>query len=263
MSTYTMKTSYITRHSKKKRKLSLRVIFSFILAIFIIILSLFFILKIYTYLTTTSFFSIKHIKIYGNKILTDNDIKSFLNLNLGDNLLSINISELNYKLYTNNWIKSCLIKRELPDTITIYVEEKEPCFLLLDNDNNIFYADINGNKISKVYSSKYISLPILKLRTEMDKNILKNIIVAFKEKRFPFSLDQVQHIVVDSFQTEFFIKDIDTAIFLENNDIRRESIFLSKVISDLSAKRELNKVNRIIVIGNKIWVSYRRHFLKP
>jgi len=241
------------KYKRKRRTLDIfSLLFTLFLAISFVAIGSFIVLKLYYTITTMDYFSLKKIEIKGNEMLTYNDITSYLDLRLGDNLFSLNISELNRKLRRNPWVYESIIKRTIPDKLSIEIKEKEPFFLLKENDK-IFYADINGDRIDVLNPKKYLSLPLLVKR---DNISLKPIVFALREKGFPFSWQKIGGIKVKGKEVRLFIDGYNLWISLERKGLEGEITFLKKVFMDLKLKKELDRVREVKIAGNRAWVSY-------
>ncbi|MFA6098433.1 MAG: FtsQ-type POTRA domain-containing protein [Patescibacteria group bacterium] len=77
----------------------------------------------------------------------------------------------NILLFDKNWLKknissqydpqSVTVKKKLPDTLTVTIEEKKP-ILILQSANNYFYLEGNGNISSKIdQKEQAIGLPLI------------------------------------------------------------------------------------------------------
>lgn len=119
----------MARKIKKKVKL---LIYGFILLL---------ILSIYTILTST-IFELKEIEIIGNKNLSKEDIFKISSINLSENLFKYKLNKIENNIKQNPYVKNVKVKRKLPNTIYINIEE-------YSEDANIHtgnsYITINNN----------------------------------------------------------------------------------------------------------------------
>ncbi|KUJ95792.1 MAG: Polypeptide-transport-associated domain protein FtsQ-type [Desulfonauticus sp. 38_4375] len=241
------------RYKKNRKELDIfSFLFTLFLAMILIFLVSFIVLKFYYKVTTMDYFSLKEIEVNGNVMLTYNDINSYLGIKIGDNLFSLNISDLNRKLKENPWIYQSIIKRVLPDKLRIEIKEKEPFFLLKEKDK-IFYADIKGDKIDVLNPQKYLSLPVV---IKEENYSLEFITMALKEKGFPFSWQSIGGLEVKGEEVKIFIDDYKLWLSLELEGLEQEIAVLHKVLRDLKDKEELSQVKEIRVVNNRAWVSY-------
>ena len=111
------------------------------------------------FLTTTPIFNIKNINIVGNNQVTYDQIVSLSELSKDTNIFKNSKSKIEKNIKTNTYIKKVTIKRRLPDTIEITVEEKQKMFML-QFVNGYAYIDNQGYILEIV--NKKTDLPILK-----------------------------------------------------------------------------------------------------
>lgn len=82
--------------------------------------------KGYDFITTDEYFSIKNTKIIGNNFVSDKEIVSLMELHEGANIFKTGIQKLQKRISAHPWIMGVLIKRELPNSLLITVEERMP-----------------------------------------------------------------------------------------------------------------------------------------
>lgn len=111
------------------------------------------------FLTTTPIFNIKNIKIVGNNQVTYDQILSLSELSKDTNIFKNSKSNIEKNIKRNTYINNVTIKRRLPDTIEITVEEKQKMFML-KFVNGYAYIDNQGYILEIV--NKKTDLPILK-----------------------------------------------------------------------------------------------------
>ena len=111
------------------------------------------------FLTTTPIFNIKNINIVGNNQVTYDQILSLSELSKDTNIFKNSKSNIEKNIKRNTYINNVTIKRKLPDTIEITVEEKQKMFML-KFVNGYAYIDNQGYILEIV--NKKTDLPILK-----------------------------------------------------------------------------------------------------
>lgn len=111
------------------------------------------------FLTTTPIFNIKNINIVGNNQVTYDQILSLSELSKDTNIFKNSKSNIEKNIKRNTYINNVTIKRRLPDTIEITVEEKQKMFML-KFVNGYAYIDNQGYILEIV--NKKTDLPILK-----------------------------------------------------------------------------------------------------
>jgi hypothetical protein len=80
----------------------------------------------YDGVTQTSYFEAHTITVEGNKELSKGTILKQARLKLHDNILSVNVNTIRYRLMAHPWVAGAEIERALPDTIHIRVKERVP-----------------------------------------------------------------------------------------------------------------------------------------
>lgn len=99
--------------------------------------------KGYDFITTDEYFRIKNIRFIGNNIISDNELNSLMELSEGTNIFSIGMHKLQERMSSHPWIKSVLIKRELPNSLLINVEERMPIAVAVYKGRN-YLIDSDG-----------------------------------------------------------------------------------------------------------------------
>ena len=99
------------------------------LCVFVIFISVFF---IYTaiFLTQTKTFAIKKIEINELKYLTHKEVLKFAQIDIGDNLLSLNLNNIRINIKSNIYVFDAQISRQMPDIIKIKIKERNPIALI-------------------------------------------------------------------------------------------------------------------------------------
>jgi len=213
----------------------------------------------YRLVTGSNYFALKQIEIEGCKHLTYGEITSSLGLNLGQNILDLNIAELQYKLSKNPWIKKVYVRRELPDKIRIAIVERQAYFWV-KYGQKLFYANRLGERIAEVLPKNFISLPVLYVDAQCTraKEQLPIIVSLLDKKKFPFSWQDLAGIHLTSLnRMEAFLEKPRLKLSLDMDEILENVHRLSLVWKDLRNRGELNKVNKIHVLKGQVWVGFR------
>lgn len=224
-------------------------------------------LLLYLFVFKTDYFNIKTIKVSGNKKLSYDKIVKASLCKKGENIFKVDISNGEDSLLRLPYIKSCNIKRNFPNKITIEVQEREETGILSYN-NQFAYIDKDGYILSIREKSGEVSLPII-----------------FGLENFKLEEGDNLYEIVDNNNIEEFIRygnelnvlgvmkyinltDIDNAKIQLNNDIKvafgpfnnvkYKLRFLDKILEDINNKNiKANQIlfnkgdNPIIVIDNR------------
>jgi hypothetical protein len=113
----------------------------------------------YDAVTQTSYFQANTITVEGNKELSKVTILKQADLKLRDNILSVNVNTIRYRLMTHPWVAGAEIERALPDTIHIRVKERVP-IAIVDLDR-LFYLDEKGEIFKPLESSDKSRVPLV------------------------------------------------------------------------------------------------------
>ena len=132
-------------------------------------------------------FSIKEIIVSGNYHLDRDDIIGSINIKNGDQLLNVQFKDVNEKLGKNPWIKDVSLKKQLPGTLLIDIEEAVPKALLRIK-RKLYLIDREGRILERIKGDSMLFLPVIKdIRPKNEKGIseaLKLVDVLMKRDIF-------------------------------------------------------------------------------
>ncbi len=231
--------------------------YGIVTALFIFSLICFALYRSYNYATNSNYFQINLIEFSNNKILSNEELLTITNLELGSNILNHNINEIKFKLLENNWIENVTINRDLPDKFYIDVQEKKPFFIGI-HDENIYYLDKNLNIIDNVNKEKFISLPTFHVNSYNEDAINKIglFIDTLNNANMPFAIDEISWFSINSlYGYEFYIENINLQINVTINNFEQAIQNLTLALHDLKKRNEINKVNNIIALSDQVIVE--------
>lgn len=136
--------------AKKKRKVVFRLIKWTSLILILIGGGIYFLLS--------PFFNIKNIEIVGNQKLTNEEIISLSQIQIDENTFKLVKSKVQKSIKQNAYVENVKVKRNLPDTIIIEVEERTPTYMISFANA---YAYINNQGYFLEISKDKLELPIL------------------------------------------------------------------------------------------------------
>jgi cell division septal protein FtsQ len=132
-------------------------------------------------------FSIKEIIVSGNYYLDRDDIIGSINIKNGDQLLNVQFKDVDDKLGKNPWIKEVSLKKQLPGTLLINIEEAVPKALLRIK-RKLYLIDSEGRILERIKGDSMLFLPVIKdIRPKNEKGIseaLKLVDVLMKRDIF-------------------------------------------------------------------------------
>ena len=215
--------------------------------------------QIYNYLTTSSYFNIKDISVSGVSHLSQEDILELCGLKPGMNSLTVNISEVEQKLYGNPWIASVSVKRTLPDSFEIYVQEHAPTFWVLIN-GVLHYANKDGYPIAPVQTQRFISLPILEILEDgepLRPNVGK-LLLAMQDAQLPIDVRLASVIRVSASRgIEIVLGGDSLSLCIQPDDWTANLARLHVVLKDLARRGELKSTREIWSADGNVWVVPR------
>ncbi len=107
-----------------------------------------------------SVFGVDKLQVEGNwKMLDAEEVARRSGIKAGDNLFWISVEAIHARLSEEPWIKEVAVRRRLPHTLCIYVEEYEPTAIVASND--LYFVDEEGHIIKRVDPDEKKDLPVL------------------------------------------------------------------------------------------------------
>ena len=160
-------------HHKPRKLFSFRKLFFSITLISIVIISWSFYQKIFSLgfliesknnlLNKVSFnddLKLKEIHVIGRNNLKTKLLLDTINVYYGTPILSLDLINIQEKIYNLGWIKNVVVERRLPNTLLVKIEEYEPLALLQKN-NDHFVISPSGNIIIRS-NGLFNYLPVVK-----------------------------------------------------------------------------------------------------
>ena len=249
-----------TLNQKPKRKLPIGKIFKVVTILSIFgVLSFYavkFSIDIYDRAISSDYFLINNIDISGNNNVTDEEILAASGVALGQNNISVAIEEVEAALEQNPWLERVSVKRVLPDTLEIVVQERVPKFWILEN-GVMCYADQYGQPIVPVGNVAVQSLPVLKIEKggEIFCERLPEMLSVFDRSGLPLSVQSASWLkLTRSGGLEIFLEDSNLHLGLGADDFSNNLVRLSLVLRDLNRRGELSGARQISAYGNQVFV---------
>ncbi len=110
------------------------------------------------FILTTPMFNVKQINISGEEQLTEEQILSLSKLNIDENIFKNSKTKIINNIKENPYVENVTIKRKLPDTIEIQIEEKQKMYML-KFVNGYVYLSLQGYMLE--ISDNKLELPII------------------------------------------------------------------------------------------------------
>ncbi|MGP1569547.1 MAG: cell division protein FtsQ/DivIB [Eubacteriales bacterium] len=114
------------------------------------------------YFLSSDIFDISRVKVLGNNYYTVEQIKDKANVKIGKNIFAFRKGKLKSKLLKDSYLKNVVIKRKLPSTIVIKVEERKEQaalydgkrYIIIDEDGLVLRISDDEPKITRITNLK-------------------------------------------------------------------------------------------------------------
>ena len=207
-----------------------------------LVLVLWAVVNMATYLSTSPRLQVDHIKTSGNQRVSADTIRSMLDGLRGENILFADLEQWRTTLLRSPWVRDVSLRRSLPSTVEVLVHERTP-IAIGRIGSRLFLVDERGASIDE-YGPQYagLDLPIVDgLTTGKDHAmddaraaLAARVIVAIRQK--PSIADKLSQVDVS---------DLHNATVLLNNDAAQlrvgETRFLERLESYLSLSATLHQ----------------------
>ena len=105
-------------------------------------------------------FTLEKVVIYGNRHLGYLEVVKLMELDKGQNLIAMDMERAYDNLHSSQWIRSVQMRKELPDTLVLKIEESMPV-ALLQNADGLFIVDSEGLILERVKGAPVYFLPVI------------------------------------------------------------------------------------------------------
>jgi len=105
-------------------------------------------------------FTLRKVLIYGNRHLGYVSVVELAGLKGGENLLTLDLERVYERLHSSAWIRSVSMRKELPETLVIRIEESKPV-ALLQSGEGLFVVDSEGLLLERVSEAPVYFLPVI------------------------------------------------------------------------------------------------------
>ncbi len=113
----------------------------------------------YAAVTRSEYFRAERIRVSGNQRVSEEQILSQAGVDIGNNLLALNLRLVRKQLLAHPWIADARVSREIPETITIQVTENEP--LAQVDLGRRFLINTEGRIFKEVQGEDLEGLPVI------------------------------------------------------------------------------------------------------
>ncbi len=185
-------------------------------------------------------FSIKSVEISGNNHVSETEIRNLLNIKEDDNLfLTFNFT-IRKRLEQNAYIKDVIVRRKLPNTLSVEVKEREIEFVFAKEDT-YYYFDKDGKFLEKSTQPIIGKIEIKGYKTDVDKLEINDT----------FSNEDLKK-----------LEDINEIIKTAEKQGIADLITYIDISSAKSNVLYLQTENKTVYVGNTDQLEYKMIFLK-
>lgn len=109
--------------------------------------------ELYIDLMTSPHLALRTIEVVGCERLDVEEVRRSANVAIGENLLQVDEDAVVERLRWHPWVRKVEVVKELPDRLTIGIEERVPAALLVDE--RTFLVDRDGTLFKEMSASEY------------------------------------------------------------------------------------------------------------
>jgi len=183
-------------------------------------------------------FQIKNINIKGAILVNNIPFNTYINSLKQYSLIDINLNELQYQLEQNKFIRNVIIKRDLPNTLWIYIIERTPIAHIKVSDKK-YIVDKDGYILP---TNQFTNIPNLDIEfglainnTQISDDFIIEILSSLASPNSHY-IDSIK--INKNRETSFKIKNL-SSLFLINQRILTDK-FINKALNIAEAIKENN-----------------------
>ncbi len=214
------------------------------------------ILFLYDTATSSSYFATRSVEVVGNKRLSAQMVRDIAGVQLGDNSLDVSIAHMEQMLLTTPWVEAVSIKRVLPDTFVITVQERLPVFWVR-KANVLYYADVTGKVIAPVATEHFMALPTLEVEPGAEDALAKldEYLEDLKSGYLPVEFGAISALKLSVGRgIELYLDDREILLSVSLDSWEKNLQRLSITLGDLARRNELSKVHEVRATDGNVWV---------
>lgn len=200
-----------------------------------------------------SSFPIRNVVFYGNKHLTDDELRSLAGIHGNENIITVSRKKVSQMLLKSPWIKSVSVRKELPDTLSVLIEEVTP-FALLDMNGRIFIINDKGDLLEELKDNPIPFLPVITANPyNRDEGFSEALSLAKSMNDLGFSSERNQIEIIVSRPQELTAIIDGTVVKVGSGDYRKKLERLLELEGDIKKRNipvdfiDLRFENRVIV----------------
>ncbi|MGL4722128.1 MAG: cell division protein FtsQ/DivIB [Desulfovibrionaceae bacterium] len=200
-----------------------------------------------SWLQSLEYFTLRNIHITGTTRLPPHVILKMIDVYEGQNSLTVRVGEVYQKLLENPWIQKASVKRVLPDSLFINIDEADTYFWR-EYNQGLYYADALGLPIAPVDETFFVSLPVLEIEKGAQDLIvhIPSIVGELQKDIYPIEIKSLSWLRLTSEgKIVFFMENLGVEIEVELRKWQENLMYLRLVLNDLIDRGELRHVSKI------------------
>ncbi len=201
--------------SKRKKLFSLKQILVFLFFFLFIGLFSYGWVMFKNFASKWDFLKIKDVKVHAMSQEMRNEIEAMIRSNLFGSILYADTEKIKEFIMRNPYVKDVKIKKVLPSTLEVFLEEREG--IAIAEDSKFYIVDENGEIVKEV--EEIGSLPLIKgvsLKNKIAMGIAISFVKEIKNLGYDKYLEEVD--VSNPFNMTVKIKDSSVKVYLGESD---------------------------------------------
>lgn len=209
---------------------------------------------VHDFFMQSPFFNIRQIQITGNTMAPTEALLKLAEIAPEDTLFSVNLFKIEKQLTSHPWVNSVAIRRNLPDTIIIFVTEEEPLAVITTRTRDKILINRQGSPFKEYVASEdaNLDLPLVN-GLQLERH---DAIFGFNRPAFDFVMEILTSPVDITINT--ISADTHTGISIEVPD--RFNTVSNQVEDTIWLKLGFGDYPEKIVRAQKISSYLHRHF---
>jgi len=116
------------------------------------------------------YFAVREVALRHRGELEPEAVRALAGIDVGSSIWDVDVDVVQTRLLTNGWIRTAMVRRELPDRVVLHVRENRPVAILAvaDETPGLYYLAQNGRIFAPVASGDPRDLPFVTGLTRKD-----------------------------------------------------------------------------------------------
>jgi cell division protein FtsQ len=116
------------------------------------------------------YFAVREVALRHRGELEPESVRALAGIDVGSSIWDVDVDVVQTRLLTNGWIRTAMVRRELPDRVVLHVRENRPVAILAvaDEAPGLYYLAENGRIFAPVASGDPRDMPFVTGLTRKD-----------------------------------------------------------------------------------------------